>query len=255
MRLISWNVNGLRAIIRKGAWQFLDDSDADIICLQEIKSHEEQVVDHHFGDYHVFWNSAERKGYSGTLTMTKEKPLSVSFVIGDERFDKEGRVLTTEFDDFYLVNIYTPNAKSKLERLDERMEFEDILRDYLLKLNQEKGVIVCGDLNVAHTEIDLKNPATNRKSAGFTDEERGKMTELLEVGFIDTFRHFYPDATERYTWWSPITRARDRNAGWRIDYFLASPDMAPRLKDALIMDEVMGSDHCPVELHLTQTDL
>lgn len=251
MRLISWNVNGLRAIIRKGAWQFLDDSDADIICLQEIKSHEEQVIDHHFGDYHVFWNSAERKGYSGTLTMTKQKPLSVSNTMGDPRFDSEGRVLTTEFEDFYLVNIYTPNSKSKLERLDERMEFEDLLRDYVLKLNETKGVIICGDLNVAHTEIDLKNPDSNRRSAGFTDEERSKLSELLGTGFIDTFRHFYPDATERYTWWSPITRARDRNAGWRIDYFLTSPDMKSRLKDALIMDEVMGSDHCPVELHLT----
>lgn len=251
MRMISWNVNGLRAIIRKGAWQFLDDSDADIICLQEIKSHEEQVIDHHFGDYHVFWNSAERKGYSGTLTMTKQKPLSVSNTMGDPRFDSEGRVLTTEFEDFYLVNIYTPNSKSKLERLDERMEFEDLLRDYVLKLNETKGVIICGDLNVAHTEIDLKNPDSNRRSAGFTDEERSKLSELLGTGFIDTFRHFYPDATERYTWWSPITRARDRNAGWRIDYFLTSPDMKNRLKDALIMDEVMGSDHCPVELHLT----
>lgn len=250
MRMISWNVNGLRAIIRKGAWQFLDDSDADIICLQEIKSHEEQVIDHHFGDYHVYWNSAQRKGYSGTLTMTKQKPLSVRYGIGDDRFDSEGRVLTTEFDDFFLVNIYTPNSKSKLERLAEREEFEDLLRAFLLELNQTKGVIVCGDLNVAHSEIDLKNPDSNRRSAGFTDEERAKLSQLLDTGFIDTFRHFYPDVTERYTWWSPITRARDRNAGWRIDYFLASPDMAGRLKDALIMDHIMGSDHCPVELHL-----
>lgn len=250
MTLISWNVNGLRAIIRKGAWQFLDESDADIICLQEIKSLEEQVVDHNFGDYHVFWNSAERKGYSGTLTMTKEEPLSVRFDIGYPAFDTEGRVLTLEFEDFFLVNVYTPNSKSKLERLEERMLFEDMLRAYLQELNQTKGVILCGDLNVAHQEIDLKNPATNRRSAGFTDEERGKMTELLDTGFIDTFRHFYPDATERYTWWSPITRARDRNAGWRIDYFITSPDLEPRLKDALILDEVMGSDHCPVMLKL-----
>ena len=250
MTLISWNVNGLRAIIRKGAWQFLDDSDADIICLQEIKSQEDQLIDHHFGDYHVYWNSAERKGYSGTLTMTKQKPLSVRYDMGYDVFDKEGRVLTTEFEDFFLVNVYSPNSKSGLERLDERMLFEDHFRTYLLKLNETKGVLVCGDLNVAHQEIDLKNPATNRKSAGFTDEERAKLTDLLECGFIDTFRHFYPDETDRYTWWSAVTRARERNAGWRIDYFLASPDMAPRLKDAHILDHVMGSDHCPVALEL-----
>lgn len=250
MKLISWNVNGLRAIIRKGAWQFLDESDADFICLQEIKSQAEQLIEHEFGDYHVFWNSAERKGYSGTLTMSKQEPISVSLDMGAEVFDREGRVLTTEYEDFFLVNVYTPNSKSGLERLNERMEFEDLFRDYLLKLNQSKGVIVCGDLNVAHQEIDLKNPATNRRSAGFTDEERNKLTVLLETGFIDSFRHFYPDATERYTWWSPITRARERNAGWRIDYFLVSPDMKHRLKDALILDEVMGSDHCPVVLEI-----
>lgn len=249
MLLISWNVNGLRAVINKGALRFLDDSDADIICLQEIKSNKEQV-EHDFGDYHVYWNSAKRKGYSGTLTMTKREPLSVSYGIGIPVFDDEGRILTTEFEDFYLVNIYSPNSKNGLLRLEERMLFEEALRDYLGRLNEHKGVLVCGDLNVAHKEIDLKNPASNHKSAGFSDEEREKFSILLESGYVDTFRHFYPDQTEAYTWWSAITRARERNAGWRIDYFLASENMRPRLKNAAILSEIMGSDHCPVTLEI-----
>lgn len=249
MILISWNVNGLRAVINKGAVRFLDESDADIICLQEIKSNRDQV-EHDFGDYHVFWNSAQRKGYSGTLTMTKREPLSVAYGLGVPLFDEEGRVLTTEFEDFYLVNVYSPNAKNNLLRLDERMQFEEVLREYLTGLNRHKGVLVCGDLNVAHQEIDLKNPESNHKSAGFSDEERAKFSSLLASGYVDTFRYFYPDQTEAYTWWSAITRARERNAGWRIDYFLASQDMVPRLKDARTLAETMGSDHCPVTLEI-----
>ncbi len=249
MKLHSWNVNGLRAVIRKGFFDYLSQEDPHIVCLQEIKAMPEQVEDT-FDEYHVFWNSAQRKGYSGTMTLSKTKPISVRKGIGIEVFDVEGRVLTLEFDDFFLVNIYTPNSKSGLERLDERMYFEDELRAFLAELEEEKHVIVCGDLNVAHQEIDLKNPQSNRRSAGFTDEEREKFTQLLESGYIDTFRYFYPDAVDVYSWWSPITRARSRNAGWRIDYFLVSEGMKEKMKDARVLMEVMGSDHCPVELEL-----
>lgn len=249
MKLHSWNVNGLRAAITKGFMDYLKDHSPDMVCLQEIKSLPEQV-NAEFEGYHAYWNSAQRKGYSGTLTLSKKEALSVERGIGKEVFDNEGRVLTLEYDDFYLVNIYSPNSKNALERLDERMEFEDALRAYLLKLSEKKGVLVCGDLNVAHKEIDLKNPKTNHKSAGFTDEEREKFTKLLGAGFIDTFRHFYPDVTDVYTWWSQISRARDRNAGWRIDYFLATKDLEDRLVDAKIHMDIMGSDHCPVELEI-----
>ncbi|MDI9472709.1 MAG: exodeoxyribonuclease III [Bacillota bacterium] len=249
MKLHSWNVNGLRAVIRKGFFDYLSREDPHIVCLQEIKAMPDQVEDT-FDGYHVFWNSAQRKGYSGTMTLSKTKPISVRKGIGIEVFDVEGRVLTLEFDDFFLVNIYTPNSKSALERLDERMYFEDELRAFLAELEEEKHVIVCGDLNVAHQEIDLKNPQSNRRSAGFTDEEREKFTQLLESGYIDTFRYFYPDAVDVYSWWSPITRARSRNAGWRIDYFLVSEGMKEKMKDARVLMEVMGSDHCPVELEL-----
>lgn len=249
MRLHSWNVNGLRAAIKKGFFDYLRDEDPDILCLQEIKALPEQV-EHSFDGYHIFWNSAQRKGYSGTMTLTKKEPISVRRGIGVEVFDIEGRVLTLEFEDFFLVNIYTPNAKRGLERLDERMVFEEELKSFLASLADVKHVIVCGDLNVAHKEIDLKNPEANRRNAGFTDEEREKFTLLLESGFIDTFRHFYPDATDVYSWWSQITRARSRNAGWRIDYFLVSDGMKEMIKDARVRMEIMGSDHCPVELEL-----
>lgn len=249
MKLHSWNVNGLRAAIKKGFFHYLRDEDPDILCLQEIKALPEQV-EHSFDGYHVFWNSAQRKGYSGTMTLTKKEPISVRRGIGVEVFDIEGRVLTLEFEDFFLVNIYTPNAKRGLERLDERMVFEEELKSFLASLADVKHVIVCGDLNVAHKEIDLKNPEANRRNAGFTDEEREKFTLLLESGFIDTFRHFYPDATDVYSWWSQITRARSRNAGWRIDYFLVSDGMKEMIKDARVRMEIMGSDHCPVELEL-----
>lgn len=248
-KLHSWNVNGIRAAIRKGFLDYLAQEDPDIVCLQEIKALPEQV-EHTFDGYHAYWNSAVRKGYSGTMTLTKKEPLSVRRGIGNDIFDTEGRVLTLEFDDFYLVNIYTPNSKSALERLEERMGFEEELKEFLASLEEDKHVIVCGDLNVAHKEIDLKNPQSNRRSAGFTDEEREKFTLLLESGYVDTFRHFYPDATDVYSWWSQITRARDRNAGWRIDYFLVSEGMKHKLKDARVLMEIMGSDHCPVELEL-----
>ncbi len=249
MKLVSWNVNGLRAVIRKEFADQVREIDPDVLCLQEIKSLEEQV-DFDFGDYYVYWNSAERKGYSGTLTMTKTEPLRVTTGVGDERFDCEGRVLTLEFEDFFLVNVYTPNAKAKLERLDERMEFEDLLRNYLNELKKEKSVILCGDLNVAHEEIDLANPKSNRGKTGFTDEERGKFTELLGSNFVDTFRHFYPEERDAYTWWSYKTRARSRNVGWRIDYFVVSDDMVNRIKGAEILSDIMGSDHCPVVLYI-----
>lgn len=255
MKLHSWNVNGLRAILGKGFKQeYLHVEKPDILCLQEIKAKKDQV-DADFSPYYVYGNSAERKGYSGTLTLTKEKPLSVSKGIGEEVFDSEGRVLNLEFPHFYLVNVYSPNSQDLLRRLDERMVFEDLFRKYLNDLKAKKPVIVCGDLNVAHNEIDLKNPSTNRRNAGFTDEEREKFTQLLDSGFVDTFRHFYPDKEGAYTWWSYRTRARERNAGWRIDYFLTSPDLLPAVKSANILSEVMGSDHCPVELVLDPEQL
>ncbi len=246
-RFISWNVNGLRAVTGKGFWDFFGQIDADIFCLQETKLQAGQIDAEREG-YHVYWNYAEKKGYSGTAIFAKEEPLSVTYGIGIEEHDREGRVITLEYPDFYFITCYTPNSQDGLKRLDYRMEWEDSFREYLVKLNQSKGVIVCGDLNVAHEEIDLKNPKTNRKNAGFTDEERGKMTELLSAGFVDSFRYFYPDARDIYSWWSYRFSAREKNAGWRIDYFIVSEDIAGRMKDAKIHTEVFGSDHCPVEL-------
>ncbi len=247
MKFISWNVNGLRAVIGKGFWEYFDSTDADIFCLQEIKLSEGQLECEKEG-YHIYWNYAEKKGYSGTAIFSKQEPLSVSYGIGIDEHDHEGRVITLEFEDYYFITCYTPNSQNELARLDYRMTWEDDFRAYLLKLNEKKGVIVCGDLNVAHEEIDLKNPKTNRKNAGFTDEERAKMTELLASGFVDSFRHFYPDMTDIYSWWSYRFKAREKNAGWRIDYFIVSEDIKDRMIDAKIHTEVMGSDHCPVEL-------
>lgn len=247
MKLISWNVNGLRAVMNKNFMDVVMEESPDLLCLQEIKVQDHQL-ELDLPEYHIYWNSAQRKGYSGTMTLSKVPALHVSTKMGDPRFDDEGRVLTTEFEDYYVVNVYTPNSKRELERLDERMEFEDLLRAYLLELNKKKPVILCGDLNVAHKPMDLKNPGSNQRSAGFTQEERDKFSLLLDAGFIDTFRHFYPDRTDAYTWWSYVTRARSRNAGWRIDYFVISKDFLPRIEDAQIHDQIMGSDHCPVSL-------
>ena len=249
MKLISWNVNGIRACLNKGFKEFFEEIDADIFCIQETKCQKGQI-DLEFDGYTSYWNSAEKKGYSGTAVFTKIKPLNVTYGIGIEEHDKEGRVITLEFEDFYLVNVYTPNSKRELERLDYRQIWEDEMRKYLLKLNENKPVVMCGDLNVAHKEIDLKNPSSNRRNAGFTDEERNKMTELLNAGFLDTFRYFYPDKTGEYSWWSYMRKARENNAGWRIDYFIVSKSMEKRLKDAKIYQEVMGSDHCPVGLEI-----
>ena len=246
-KLISWNVNGLRACLGKNFMEFFDYVDADIFCLQETKIQEGQV-DWNKEGYYAYWNYAEKKGYSGTAIFSKEKPLNVTYGIGIEEHDKEGRVITLEFDNYYMVTVYTPNSQNGLARLEYRMKWEDDFRNYLLNLNKSKPVIVTGDMNVAHKEIDLKNPKTNRKNAGFTDEERQKMTELLEVGFIDTFRYFYPDTEGIYSWWSYRFKAREKNAGWRIDYFLVSDDLKDKLIDAHIHTEIMGSDHCPVEL-------
>lgn len=247
MKCISWNVNGLRAVAGKGFWEFFDQADADLFALQEIKLSEGQYEKEKAG-YHVYWNYAEKKGYSGTAVFAKEEPESVTYGIGIDEHDHEGRVITLEYDRFYFVTCYTPNSQDELKRLDYRMQWEDAFRDYLLKLNKKKGVIVCGDLNVAHQEIDLKNPKSNRHNAGFTDEERGKMTELLAAGFTDSFRHLYPDKKDIYSWWSYRFHAREKNAGWRIDYFLISNDLVPALQDSMILSEVYGSDHCPVEL-------
>ena len=250
MKLISWNVNGIRACVNKGFKDFFNEIDADIFCIQETKCQEGQI-DLEFEGYKSFWNSAEKKGYSGTAIFTKIDPLSVRYGIGIEEHDKEGRVITLEFEKFYMVDIYTPNSKRELERLDYRQVWEDEIRKYLLKLNETKPVIMCGDLNVAHKEIDLKNPKTNRGNAGFTDEERNKMTELLNVGFVDTFRYLYPDKEEQYSWWSYMGRAREKNVGWRIDYFIVSEDVKEKIIDAKIYPEVMGSDHCPVGLDIS----
>lgn len=247
MKLISWNVNGLRACVNKGFMDTFKELDADIFCLQETKLQEGQI-ELDLEGYYDFWNYAEKKGYSGTAVFSKQKPLSVSYGIGIEEHDKEGRVITLELEKFYLVNVYTPNSKRELERLDYRMNWEDDFRSYLLKLNEHKPVVMCGDLNVAHKEIDLKNPKTNRKSAGFTDDERNKMTELIEAGFIDTFRYFYPDKEDAYSWWSNFAKARERNIGWRIDYFIISKSFEDKVEDAFICPEYMGSDHCPVGL-------
>ena len=248
-KLISWNVNGLRACLGKNFMEFFDYVDADIFCLQETKIQEGQV-DWNKEGYYAYWNYAEKKGYSGTAIFSKEKPLNVTYGIGIEEHDKEGRVITLEFDNYYMVTVYTPNSQNGLARLEYRMKWEDDFRNYLLNLKKNKPVIVTGDMNVAHKEIDLKNPKTNRKNAGFTDEERQKMTELLEVGFIDTFRYFYPDTEGIYSWWSYRFKAREKNAGWRIDYFCVSESLKDRLEDAKIHTEIFGSDHCPVELDI-----
>ncbi len=248
-KLISWNVNGLRACMDKGFDEIFKSLDADVFCLQEIKLKEGQI-DYLPDGYNAYWNYAEKAGYSGTALFSKEKPLSVSYGIGIEKHDTEGRVITAEFKSFYVVTCYTPNSQDGLKRLDYRMEWEDDFRDYLKGLEKNKHVILCGDLNVAHNEIDLKNPKTNRKNAGFSDEERAKMTELLESGFVDTFRYFYPEVEGEYSWWSYRFKAREKNAGWRIDYFIVSEALVPQLDSASIHQEIFGSDHCPVELVL-----
>ena len=253
MKLISWNVNGLRAAVNKGFADFFEKENADIFCIQETKMQEDQLDENIrkiFKEYNSYWNSAEKKGYSGTAIFTKNKPMNVTYGIGIEEHDKEGRVITLEIENFFMVNCYTPNAKRELERLDYRMIWEDEFRKYLLKLNESKPVVMCGDLNVAHEEIDLKNPKTNRRNAGFTDEERGKMTELLNAGFTDTFRYLYPDKPDMYTWWSYMFKAREKNVGWRIDYFIVSKSIENKIKEAYIYSEIMGSDHCPVGIDL-----
>lgn len=246
-KFISWNVNGIRACVQKGFLDFFKEIDADVFCLQETKLQEGQI-ELELEGYHQYWNYAEKKGYSGTAIFTKEEPLSVSYGLGVEGHDNEGRVITAEFNDYYLVTVYTPNSKDQLQRLDYRMVWEDVFRSHLKRLEENKPVIVCGDLNVAHKEIDLKNPKANRKNAGFTDEERGKFTELLNSGFTDTYRYFYPDKEGVYSWWSYRFNARKNNAGWRIDYFCTSESLNDRLVNADIHSNVLGSDHCPVEL-------
>ena len=251
MKLISWNVNGLRACVGKNFMETFETLDADVFCLQETKLQEGQI-DLELPGYHQYWNYAEKKGYSGTAVFTKTEPLSCNYGIGVEEHDHEGRVITLEFEKFYLVTVYTPNSQNELKRLSYRMEWEDAFRTYILELDKKKPVVFCGDLNVAHEEIDLKNPKTNRKNAGFTDEERGKMTELLGCGFTDTFRYFYPDKEGIYSWWSYRFRAREKNAGWRIDYFITSGRINDWLESASIHTDIMGSDHCPVELVLKE---
>ncbi|MDF2513495.1 MAG: xth [Herbinix sp.] len=249
MKLISWNVNGLRACLNKGFAEYFANMDADIFCLQETKLQPEQV-EIAFQGYHQYFNSAVKKGYSGTAIFCKQEPLKVTFDIGMDKHNDEGRVITLEFEDFYMVTVYTPNSQRELARLGYRMEWEDDFRAYLLELDEHKPVIVCGDLNVAHKEIDLKNPKSNIKNAGFTIEEREKMTTLLDSGFVDTFRYKYPDVTDAYSWWSYMFKAREKNVGWRIDYFLVSDRLKDRIEDAKIHMDVVGSDHCPVELLL-----
>lgn len=249
MKLMSWNVNGLRACINKGFMESFKEADADIFCLQETKLQEGQIELDHGEAYGQYWNYAVKKGYSGTAVFTRIRPLTVRYGL-EENEEPEGRVLTLEFEEFYLVNVYTPNARRDLSRLPYRMEWEDRFREYLLALDKHKPVVVCGDLNVAHQEIDIKNAKSNRGNSGFTDEERGKMTVLLQSGFIDTFRQLYPDRKDAYSWWSYMPKIRERNVGWRIDYFLASERLAPKVKEAFICPEIMGSDHCPVGLVL-----
>lgn len=249
MKLISWNVNGLRACVGKGFLDYFKEQQADIFCLQETKLQEGQI-DLELDGYHQYWNYAEKKGYSGTAIFTKQEPISVQYGLGIDEHDKEGRVITLEFENFYMVTVYTPNSQEKLARLDYRMVWEDEFRKFLLELDKKKPVIICGDLNVAHKEIDLKNPKTNRKNAGFSDEERAKMTTLLDGGFVDSFRYFYPDRAEIYSWWSYRFSARAKNAGWRIDYFLVSDRIKTNMKDAEIHTEILGSDHCPVVLNI-----
>lgn len=249
MKYISWNVNGIRACVKKGFEEYFKEVDADIFCIQESKMQEGQL-DLDIPGYHQYWNYAEKKGYSGTAIFTKEEPISVTNGMGIEEHDHEGRVITLEFPVYYFVTVYTPNSQSELKRLDYRMEWEDAFREYLLTLDEKKPVILCGDMNVAHKEIDLKNPKTNQKNAGFTPQEREKMTALLESGFLDTFRYFYPEKEGIYSWWSYRFSARAKNAGWRIDYFLVSKRLEDRLKSASIHTEIMGSDHCPIELEM-----
>lgn len=249
MKLISWNVNGLRACVTKGFLDVFRELDADIFCIQESKLQEGQIQLPLEG-YRQYWNYAVKKGYSGTAVFTRRTPLAVTYGVGDSRHDQEGRVITLEYETFYLVTVYTPNSQNELARLEYRMEWEDVFLAYLKRLEEKKPVIFCGDLNVAHQEIDLKNPKTNRRNAGFTDEERGKFSRLLESGFIDTFRYFYPDREQIYSWWSYRFKAREKNAGWRIDYFCVSRCLEDKLQDAGILTQVMGSDHCPVELDI-----
>ena len=249
MKCISWNVNGLRAALNKGFMDFFQEIDADIFAVQETKLQEGQV-NLELAGYNQYWNSAIKKGYSGTAIFTKKKPLQVTYGIGIEEHDTEGRVITLEYENFYFVNCYTPNSKRELERLDYRMVWEDAMREYLINLDKKKPVIYCGDFNVAHEEIDLKNPNTNHHNAGFTDEERSKMTELLSAGFTDTFRYLYPEKTEAYSWWSYMFHAREKNVGWRIDYFIVSKRLENKIKDSKIYAEVMGSDHCPVGIEI-----
>lgn len=249
MKLISWNVNGLRAVVKKGFLEYFDSVDADIFCLQETKLQAGQI-DLDLPGYKDYWNYAVKKGYSGTAIFTKKEPLSVQYGLGIEEHDTEGRVITLEFENFFMVTVYTPNSQAELKRLDYRMTFEDAILAYVKKLDETKPVILCGDLNVAHEEIDLKNPKTNRKNAGFSDEERAKFTAFLEAGFVDSFRYFYPDLEDAYSWWSYRMNARARNTGWRIDYFVVSERLKDNLVDAKIHPDVLGSDHCPVELEL-----
>ena len=249
MKFISWNVNGIRACVTKGFEESFRALDADIFCLQETKMQEGQL-ELELPGYHQYWNYAMRKGYSGTAVFTKKEPISVSYGIGIEKHDQEGRVITLEFEDFYFITVYTPNSQNELARLPYRMEWEDAFLTYLKKLEEKKPVVFCGDLNVAHQEIDLKNPKTNRKNAGFTDEERAKFSALLENGFVDTFRYFYPEVEGIYSWWSYRFKAREKNAGWRIDYFCVSDCLKERLRDAKILTDVFGSDHCPIELDM-----
>ena len=247
MKLVSWNVNGIRACVKKGFLDYFNSVDADIFSIQETKCQENQISLELDG-YYQYWNYAERKGYSGTAIFTKKKPLSVSYGIEMEEPDTEGRVITLEFDDFYVVNCYTPNSKRDLTRLGYRLNWEDAMKEHLIKLNAHKPVIFCGDLNVAHNEIDLKNPKPNMGNSGFTEEERQKFSSLLDAGFIDSFRYFYPEQTDAYTWWSYMSKVRERNIGWRIDYFVVSERLVPTLKEATIHHEVLGSDHCPILL-------
>ena len=249
MKLVSWNVNGLRACINKGFNDFFTAAAADILCLQETKMQQGQA-EVHFPGYEQFWNSAEKKGYSGTAVFSRQTPLSVAYGMGIAEHDQEGRIITLEFDDFQLVNVYTPNSQRGLTRLEYRMQWEDAFRDHVGRLAAQKPVIICGDLNVAHQEIDIKNPASNKNNAGFTQQERDKMTELLESGLTDSFRHLYPERRDAYSWWSYMSNARERNIGWRIDYFLVSRRLDEQIREAAILPEVMGSDHCPVVLEI-----
>lgn len=249
MKLISWNVNGLRACVQKGFVDFFKAADADIFAIQETKLQPDQI-DLEFEGYHSYWNSAIKKGYSGVAVYTKKEPLAITYGLDIEEHDQEGRVITLEYADFYFITCYTPNTKRELLRLDYRMIWEDAFKAYIARLQENKPVIICGDLNVAHQEIDLKNPKTNRRNAGFTDEERNKFSELLKIGLTDTFRHFYPDTTGVYSWWSYMFKSREKNAGWRIDYFLCSQSLNDQLVDAKIYTDVLGSDHCPVGLEI-----